>query len=108
MNYGLGFLAGSIGGAAMAPALMIAEQSSGTTNDLRRGIGSMVTHDLTSSAGMIGLAIPLLVSGVIGLIYAAGFEFITRRATWLIGVGFGVIHVLIGGLLLSAMHQANP
>jgi len=108
MNFGLGFLAGLIGGAAMTLILSIARQAGAGALDLELKIGSLVTKDLTSKAWMIGLAIHLLMSGLIGLLYALGFEYVTRKATWLIGVGFGLVHAIIGGLLLSTMRDLNP
>src|SRR5262249_28915336 len=106
MNFGLGFLAGLIGGAAMTLILSIAGQAGAGALDLELKIGSLVTKDLTSKAWMIGLAIHLLMSGLIGLLYALGFEYVTRKATWLIGVGFGLVHAIIGGTV--AKHNARP
>ncbi len=50
---------------------------------------------------MIGLVIHLMISGLIALVYAYGFEHITHKAGWLTGAGFGVIHVLIAGVFMG-------
>jgi hypothetical protein len=60
---------------------------------------------------VIGLVIHLMISALIALIYAWGFERVTHRAGVLIGLGFAVIHVVIAGVVMAiipAMHPMIP
>jgi hypothetical protein len=45
----------------------------------------------------MGVIMHLVAGGIFALIYAAGFEYLTHRADWLLGVGFGAIHSLVAG-----------
>jgi hypothetical protein len=56
----------------------------------------------------MGLIIHLVAGGIFALIYTAGFEYLTHRADWLVGLGFGVIHTLFSGLLLAMMPAMHP
>ncbi|MCA1604127.1 MAG: hypothetical protein LC775_01255, partial [Acidobacteria bacterium] len=42
------------------------------------------------------------------LIYALGFEYVTHRAGVLIGLGFAVIHIIIGGIVMGMMPMMHP
>ncbi|MGI8495639.1 MAG: hypothetical protein ACR2L1_10075 [Pyrinomonadaceae bacterium] len=50
----------------------------------------------------------LIVSSLIALIYAVGFEYVTHASSWLIGAGFGIIHWLIAGVFMGIMSSMHP
>jgi len=50
----------------------------------------------------------LMISGAIALIYAWAFEHLTHRAGWLVGVGFGVVHAIIAGVVMGMMPMMHP
>lgn len=59
-------------------------------------------------AFVVGLMMHLMISGLIALIYAWGFENVTHRAGWLVGVGFSIIHIIIGGIFMGMMPMMHP
>ena len=61
-----------------------------------------------TAAFIAGLLIHLVVSGLIELMYAWGFEHVTHRAGWLAGVAFAVIHTLIAGLFMGMLPMMHP
>lgn len=73
----------------------------------------MMLGTMTGSApGMVtwimGLIIHLVVSGMIALVYAVGFEYVTHRAGVVIGLGFAIIHIIIGGIVMGVMPMMHP
>lgn len=67
-----------------------------------------MTGAVSSTAWWLGMFSHLIVSGLIAFLYAAGFEYITKASSWLIGAGFGVIHWLIAGVFLGMMSGVHP
>jgi hypothetical protein len=107
MRVGLAFLAGVIGGAVMAGLLMVARSLGLFEMNMPMVLGTMITRTPSSGAWILGFIMHLVISGLIALIYAAGFEAI-RRSTWWLGVLGGVIHAVIGGLFLWALPALHP
>lgn len=95
------FLAGLAGGTVMSLAVVAAARAVG----LLAGLEVMANAALGGPAGstrwLAALGIHLAISGAIGLLYAAGFERLTRRAGWRVGLAFSVVHALVAGLLLG-------
>lgn len=108
MNYGRAFIAGVIGGLVMGIIMMIAHSTEMTPMNMPMYQGSMMTGEVSSMAWWLGMFSHLIISGLIGLIYAAGFEYVTHASSWLIGTGFGVIHWLIAGVFLGMMGMMHP
>ncbi len=61
----------------------------------------------TRAAGT-GFVMHLMISGLIALVYAWGFEHVTHRATAGIGVGFSLIHSVIAGLFMGMVPAMHP
>ena len=106
MNFGRAFAAGVVGGLVMSTGLAMG-RAMGMPADLERMLGTMVLEPGTA-AFTFGFVIHLIISGLIALIYAWGFEHVTHRAGAVMGAGFGAIHSVIGGLFMGLMPMMHP
>ncbi len=107
MKAGRAFLAGAGGGAVMSLLMWMARTMMGMAANLEMMLGTLVA-DPSTTAWLIGLVMHLTISGAIALLYAWGFENVTHRAGWLAGVGFSIIHIVIGGLAMGMMPMMHP
>jgi hypothetical protein len=107
MKLGKAFLAGVTGGAVLSILLAIV-RAAGMPATIELNLGSMITGSLGPAAYGVGLVAHLVLSGLIGLLYGIGFEYLTKRAGVGIGTAFGVIHALIGGVLMGLMPVMHP
>jgi hypothetical protein len=87
MNWGKAFIAGVIGGAVMSILLALA-RAMGMPANLEVMQGTMLGLEPGATAWIVGFIMHLMISGLIALVYAAGFEYVTHRAGWLVGVPF--------------------
>ncbi|MDQ3035698.1 MAG: hypothetical protein M3Y87_25050 [Myxococcota bacterium] len=109
MKTGQAFLAGVVGGAVMTILTAIGRLL-GLDVNLEMMLGTMLLPP-SAVAWIVGLAMHLLISGLIAIAYAAGFERVTHRAGASVGLAFSVIHIVIGGLfmgLVPALHRLIP
>lgn len=110
MNWGRAFIAGVIGGTVMSIMLAVV-RAMGMPANLEIMQGTMLGFAPGTTAWIAGFIMHLMISGLIALIYAVGFEYVTHRAGWLMGVAFSIIHLLIGGVVMGmvpAMHPMIP
>lgn len=107
MKAGKAFVAGVVGGAAMSALMWMGRMLMGMPANLEMMLGTMVA-DPGPTAWMIGLAMHLMISGGIALIYAWAFEHVTHRAGWLVGAGFALVHATIGGVMMGLMPAMHP
>lgn len=70
--------------------------------------GTMLGLEPGTTAWIVGFIMHLMISGLIALVYAAGFEYITHRAGWIMGVAFSIVHVLIGGIVMGMVPAMHP
>ncbi len=108
MNYGRAFLAGVVGGAVMSVIMEMARNLMGMEVHLERMLGTMLGLQPSTMTWLIGLVMHLVISGLIALLYAAGFEYVTHRAGWMMGVAFSLVHILIGGVFMGLMPMMHP
>lgn len=108
MNYGRAFLAGVVGGAVMSILMAIARNFMGMPANLEMMEGTMLGLQPSMTTWIIGLMMHLVISGLIGIIYAVGFEYVAHRAGWLTGVGFSIVHILIGGVAMGMVPLIHP
>ncbi|MDP9310480.1 MAG: hypothetical protein M3R24_06265 [Chloroflexota bacterium] len=108
MNYGRAFFAGVVGGAAMTAVITLVRVMGIMDVNLSMMEGSMITAAVGLGTWLLGFVMHLMISGLIALAYAAGFEHVTHRAGWHIGVGFSLIHSLIAGLMFGTMPTIHP
>lgn len=109
MKTGKAFLAGVVGGATMT-ILMAIGRALGLRVNLEMMLGTMLLPP-GATAWVVGLALHLLISGLIAIAYAAGFERVTHRAGPSVGLAFSGVHIVIGGLfmgLIPALHRLIP
>lgn len=110
MNTSRAFLAGAVGGAAMSVVMFVARLM-GMEVNLEMMLGTVLLAP-GAAAWVVGLGMHLVVSGLIALAYAWGFERVTRRAGWRTGLLFALVHIVVAGLfmgaVLPAMHPLVP
>jgi hypothetical protein len=67
-------------------------------------------HPLARSPGvwLYGLFLSVIVGGIVGWFYALGFKWLRPylRSGWDTGIGLGVVHWLIAGLVLGVVHSS--
>jgi hypothetical protein len=108
MNFGRAFLAGVVGGLVMTiiMAFVRATMMPGANPEMMWG--TMMGGAPGMATWIMGLIIHLVISGMIALVYALGFEFVTHRAGVLIGLGFAIIHMILGGIVMGLMPMMHP
>jgi hypothetical protein len=106
MNFGRAVLAGVVGGVVMSMGLAMG-RAMGMPANLEMMLGTMLLPPGTA-AFALGLAMHLLISGAIAVIYAWGFETVTHRSGAAVGAAFGVVHALLGGLFMGTMPAMHP
>jgi hypothetical protein len=108
MNYGRAFLAGVVGGAAMSAIITLVRTMGIMDVNLSMMEGSMITANTGVGTWILGFMMHLIISGLIALAYAAGFEYLTHRAGWQIGVGFLLIDSLIADMVFGLVPMMHP
>lgn len=74
-------------------------------------LGSFVTGSVDASAWLLGLGLHLLAGGLLGLVYAAVFEWVLGEANGGIGSAVGAVHAVVSGIglaLIPALHPMVP
>ncbi|WP_412063347.1 hypothetical protein [Rubrivirga sp. IMCC45206] len=104
MNTSRAFIAGVVGGAVMSVLLFVGRLL-GMDVSIESMMGTMFLEPGTL-AFVVGLVMHLMLSGLIALAYAWGFETITKRASAGLGAAFSVVHVLVAGVVMGAMIPA--
>jgi hypothetical protein len=107
MKFKAAFLSGILGGVAMTVVMAIA-RTLGMRLHFEMMLGTMMGGPPDATRWSIGLVMHLILSGLIGLGYAFGFEYVTHRAGWLAGVGFSIIHIAVAGTLLGLVSTWDP
>lgn len=107
MKYGKAFGAGVLGAVVMT-VIMAMARAMGMQVNLEMMLGTMMGSPPSPATWIMGLIIHLVAGGIFALIYAAGFEYLTHRADWLVGLGFGFIHSLFAGLFMAMMPAMHP
>jgi hypothetical protein len=108
MNYGKAFKAGMIGAAVMTVLMIIARTLNLTTLNIEMALGSMLTQQISTGSWMLGLAMHLIVGGILAQLYAFGFEVLTHRTSAWIGAGFSLVHTVIAGGVMAMLGAIHP
>ncbi len=107
MRTGRAFWLGVIGGAAVTVILTLARMVGIPAN-----IGMMLgtTFGLMPGSGtwLLGFVIHLVVSGLIGIVYATVFEFLLHQSGSAAGLGTAIIHAILAGLFMGIVPMMNP
>jgi hypothetical protein len=107
MKTGRAIVAGLVGGLAMTLFAWLVRQT-GLQMNAEMMLGSMASSSPGPTTWLIGFVIHLVISALIALIYAWGFERVTHRAGLVVGLGFGVIHVVIAGIVMAMIPAIHP
>lgn len=107
MKTGRAFGAGVVGGLVMTLMTAIA-RTMGMEVNMEMMQGTMLGIEPGAAAWTVGLMMHLVISGLIALLYAVGFEKVAHRGGWLAGTGFSLIHVAIGGVVIGMMPMMHP
>lgn len=99
--------AGILGALAMSLAMFLLRLS-GIDVNLESLLGSIFEPPGAVPPWQLGFMIHLGVGAVAGLVYAALFEMAMQKAGALIGLGLGLCHGLLAGLMMSGIPAMNP
>ena len=107
MKVGRAFAAGVVGALVMS-VLMALARSMGMQVNLEMMLGTMMGGPPSPTKWIMGFVMHLIIGGLWALVYAAGFEYLTHRASWAIGLGFALVHALIAGVFMGMMPAIHP
>ncbi|MGH7664008.1 MAG: DUF6789 family protein [Gemmatimonadaceae bacterium] len=107
MRIGKAIIAGVVGGVAMTILAWLVRQA-GLPMNAEMMLGSMVSSSPGATTWLIGFIMHLMISALIALAYAWGFERVTHRAGAVVGLGFAVIHVIIAGVVMAMIPVMHP
>ena len=102
--------AGIVGGLAMTGLGWLA-RAGGLDVNPEMMLGTMLGYPEGQDAWLVGLGMHLVISLLIALLYAAGFEAVAHRAGPAAGFSFSVVHLVLAGLALvglPAIHHMIP
>jgi hypothetical protein len=110
MNAGRAIVAGLAGGVVMTVLAWVVRQL-GIDMNGEMMLGTMLVSPPGGTAWLVGFGLHMILSAVIALAYAWGFEQVAHRSGALIGLAFAVVHVVIAGVVMAmipAMHPMIP
>jgi hypothetical protein len=110
MKVGRAILAGLVGGFVMTVLAWVVRQL-GIDMNAEMMLGTMLVAPPSGTAWLIGFALHMMLSALIALAYAWGFEQLAHRSGVGIGLAFAVVHVIIAGVVMGmipAMHPMIP
>ena len=107
MNRGRAFAAGVVGGALMSVVTALA-RALGVPVSFELILGTMLGHAPGPGPWLAGLAAHLVIAGLIALIYGWGFETLSGRADWRVGLGFGAVHAIAAGVVIGVLPAIHP
>ena len=108
MNGGRAFWAGIVGGVVMTILMWMARTFMGMPMNLEMMEGTMLVRPPRPVAWAVGLVMHLMISGLIGLLYAWAFEHVTHRAGAGVGALFGLVHAVLAGLAMGMVPAIHP
>jgi hypothetical protein len=99
--------AGIVGGLCMTGIGWLA-RAGGIDYNAEMLLGTMLGYPAGQDAWTIGLGVHTVISIVVALLYAMGFEAIAHRAGPAAGFSFSVVHTVLAGLALLAIPIVHP
>jgi hypothetical protein len=109
MKVGRAVAAGLVGGVSMTILAWVVRQI-GIDMNPEMMFGTMVSP-AGMAAWLAGFAMHVILSVLIALLYAWGFEHVVHRSGLVAGLGFSLIHLVVAGAvmaMLPAIHPAIP
>jgi hypothetical protein len=107
MKIGRAFLGGMIGALVMTAVAGILRLV-GMPINLEMMQGSMLLGTVSPAAWVLGLVVHLIIGGVIGIVYAAIFEYAMHHASAGLGLAIGAVHAVISGIFLAFVPALHP
>lgn len=107
MNAARAAWAGAIGAVVMTVIMFIA-RAAGMGVNLELVLGSFFTASVDTGTWILGFVLHVLLGVIFGLVYAWVFERVLHRADWQAGVGVGLVHSVIMGVLLAFVPPLHP
>ena len=107
MKYGQAFVAGVVGGVLVSAVTAVA-RALGILVNFELLLGTILGHSPSLATWLAGLAAHLLIAGSLGLAYGWGFENLSGRADWRVGLGFGAVHAIAAGILIWGLPAIHP
>jgi hypothetical protein len=107
MRVGRAFVGGISGGAVMT-LFMALGRASGVPFALEMLLGTLCGGQPTRAAWACGFVAHLVISGLIGILYAAAFEHIAHRASWRLGVVLSIAHSVIAWVGVALISEVKP
>lgn len=101
MRLGRAIGAGIIGGIIVVAAIGVAGWITRANADLCRLGGVILTGRMDAAGWLAGAVAQLVIAIIAAIIYAAIFEWVTRRAGPLIGLSIAVPHVIVAWLAIG-------
>jgi hypothetical protein len=94
-------VAGLVGGVVATAVIALAGWSSRSDGDLSALFGAVISGRDDWLGWIAGSAVQLVVAIVAALMYAAVFEWVTRRSGALVGLAIAAAHVVVAGLMVG-------
>ena len=107
MKVSKAILAGIVGGIAMTILAWLG-RSAGVQLDGEMMLGTMLGSAPGTGTWLTGFVMHVMLSALIALVYAVGFEYVTHRAGAGLGLAFSLIHIVIAGLFMAMMPALHP
>jgi hypothetical protein len=107
MNPARAFLSGAAAGAVMS-LFMAAARAAGIPIELEHMLGTLGGVEPCVTTWVMGFLIHLLLSGIFGVLYGLGFDYVTHRAGFRVGMLLSMAHMALLGLLVGALSQVHP
>ncbi len=107
MKVSKAIFAGIVGGIAMTVLAWLG-RAAGLQLDGETMLGTMLGNAPGAGTWLLGFGMHLVLSTLIALVYAAGFEYATHRAGAGLGLGFSLIHIVAAGLFMAMIPALHP
>jgi hypothetical protein len=99
--------AGIVAGGVMA-MLFVVGRAGGLLANSEMMLGTLLVGRSPALAWATGAGISIATSGLVGLLYAVGFEHVIHGTGLVAGVGLAAVHTTISGLALAALPLVHP
>jgi len=107
MKTGKAFVAGVVGGLVITLIGVVA-RAIGMKINVEMMLGTMFGGPSSTGKWVLGLVLHLILSGLIALAYAAGFEYVAHRAGAAVGTVFSLVHIILAGVVLGMIPAIHP
>jgi hypothetical protein len=104
---GHAFVAGILGGVLVSAVTALA-RALGVPIAFELFLGTILGHPPGLATWLAGLAAHLVLAGAIALLYGWAFETLSGRADWRVGLAFGMVQAIVGGVAIWALPAIHP